>query len=54
MEFHQIFFMKFLLYFQKTVLYHAVEIENVEIVQLLLKHSKIDLNIKNISQKPFF
>ena len=32
----------------KTALYHAVEKENIEIIQLLLSNDKIDVNILNI------
>ena len=32
----------------KTALYHAVEKENIEIIQLLLSNNKIDVNILNI------
>ena len=32
----------------KTALYHAVEKENIEIVQLLLSNNEIDVNILNI------
>ena len=33
----------------KTALYHAVEKENIEIIQLLLSNDKIDVNVLNIS-----
>ena len=32
----------------ETELYHAVEKENIEIIQLLLSNDKIDVNILNI------
>ena len=32
----------------KTALYHAVEKENIEIIQLLLSNDKINVNILNI------
>ena len=39
---------KFLLYYYKTALYIAVEKRNVEIVKLLLKHPKININLKSV------
>ena len=32
----------------KTALYHAVEKENIEIIQLLLSNDRIDVNVLNI------
>ena len=37
--------------FYKTVLYRAVEKENIEIIRLLLSSDKIDVNILNIFNK---
>ena len=39
---------KIISWFNKTVLYNAVEKENIEIIQLLLSNDKIDVNILNI------
>ena len=38
----------------KTALYHAVEKENIEIIQLLLSNDKIDVNILNIFIKNIY
>lgn len=32
-------------FFQKTVLFYAVETDNIEIIQLLISHQKIDANV---------
>lgn len=40
--------MRFIILFHKTPLICAVENENAKIVQLLLSHSKIDVNTKTI------
>ena len=39
---------KIISWINKTALYHAVEKENIEIIQLLLSNDKIDVNILNI------
>lgn len=36
------------IFFNKTALHIAVELENIEIVKLLLKHKNIDVNINSI------
>ena len=41
--------MKFILLFQKTPLYIAVEKENIDIVKLLLMNDEIDVNLTNKS-----
>lgn len=40
--------------FNKTALFMAVENEKIEIIKLLLKHGKIDVNIQSISTQVFF
>lgn len=40
--------MKFILYFQKTALHIAVEKNCANIVQLLLDHKDVDVNVKSI------
>lgn len=35
-------------FFNKTALFMAIELENIEIVKLLLSNSKIDVNASNI------
>ena len=40
--------------FNKTALYHAIEIENIEIIKLLLMNDNIDINIINIFNTNFF
>ena len=46
--------MKFILLFQKTALYIAVEKENIEIIKLLLSNNRINININNILSLIFF
>ena len=41
-------FNEIILYLYKTALYLAVEKENIEIIKLLLKNDKLDINIINI------
>ena len=41
-------FNQIITWINKTALYHAVEEENIEIIQLLLSNDKIDVNILNI------
>lgn len=50
MEFLLVYFNKIfnLLQFNKTALYKALEIENIEIINLLLSTDKIDVNTSNI------
>lgn len=45
--------MEFILYFQKTALYMAIENDNVEIVKALLSDEYINPNIKYISSNLF-
>ena len=47
-------FIKFKITFYKTALHIAVEKENFEIVQLLLSHDKIDINIQSISYNKIY
>ena len=44
----KIFSHKILIYFYITPLYLAVDKENVDIVKQLVKHKKIDVNIKSV------
>ena len=56
-SFHKIqnnILIKFKITFYKTALHIAVEKENVEIVQLLLSHDKIDINIQYISYNKIY
>lgn len=39
--------MKFTSYFYETALHMAIKRNNIEIIQILLEHEKIDINIKN-------
>lgn len=48
MKFNVKFFHKILIYFYITPLYLAVDKENVDIVKQLIKHKKIDVNIKSV------
>ena len=47
-QFKIIYFNKITIQFYKTVLYTAVEKENIEIIKLLLANDKINVNTLNI------
>lgn len=46
--------MKFISFFNNTPLLIAVENDNIELVQILLTQSNIDVNIKSVSNADFY